>query len=490
MDRVIYLIILPLLIAFSLALLKLYFKRYLNLIIIISSTVHLILACLVVNQAIKEPIVYSVGSWNSLLGINLVIDSFAAFFLLAIITLSYFVTLYSIKYITKNKVKYNLLTSLLLSGAIGMIVTGDLFNLYVFFEIISITSYALTAFTKEKESFEASFKYLALGSVAGIFILLAIILTYRSTGTLNLAQAAIEFKEVAPKLKLIILCFYIIGFASKFALVPLHSWLADAYTKATVTFNALSSGIVIKSSLYALIRILYILFGVEFIVGIGLKEILIYWGTITFMVAHLLAYQQKSLKRLLGYSSIANMGYIIIAFALGSEGGIIAGSYHLINHIIIKGALFLAIGIFIYNIRSDKITDLKGLGFDLPYSSFIFTLASLAIIGLPPFNAFISKWLIIEGLLETKYLIPAFLILIGSLLSLTYYLKVIKKIYSKSDIERTLFKEPLILKLPTLILGIFSLLLTLLPNLASSFLEKLPQFLIYRSNYINLLLRR
>jgi len=490
MDRVIWLIILPLLTAFSLGLIKVYFKRYFNHIIIISSTAHIILAFVVANQAIKEPIVYNLGNWSPLLGITLVIDSFSALFLLAIVTLAYLVTIYAIKFIKRDKPKYHTLFLLLLTGAIGIVITGDLFNLYVFFEVVSISSYALAALNKDKESFEGAFKYLILGSISGILILLAIILIYQSTGTLNLAQAAVKFKEVPRNLKVTILSFYLIGFASKFALVPLHSYLADVYSKASVTFTALSSGLVLKTSLYALIRIVYILFGVEFIIDSGLQDILIYWGTLTFMVAHLLAYQQNSLRRLLGYSSIAHMGYIIIAFALANKGAIIAGSYHLTNHIIMKGALFLATGIFIYNLKDDQISKLKGIGRTLPYSSLIFTIAALAIIGLPPFNGFVSKWLIIKQVLEANYSIPAFLILIGSLLSLIYYLRVIKELYSKSNDEKSQFKEPLMLKLPTLILGLFCLLLSLLPSLAPKLLSSLPDFLINRNNYINLLLRR
>ncbi|PRX27953.1 multicomponent Na+:H+ antiporter subunit D [Orenia metallireducens] len=490
MDRVIWLIILPLLTAFSLGLLKLYFKRYFNYIIIISSTVHIILAFVVANQAIKEPIVYNLGNWSPLLGITLVIDSFSALFLLAIVTLAYLVTIYAIKFIKRDKLKYHTLSLLLLTGAIGIVITGDLFNLYVFFEIVSISSYALAAINKDKESFEGAFKYLILGSISGILILLAIILIYQSTGTLNLAQAAVKFKEVPRNLKVTILTFYLIGFASKFALVPLHSYLADVYSKASVTFTALSSGIVLKTSLYALIRIVYILFGVEFIIDSGLQDILIYWGTLTFIAAHLLAYQQNSLRRLLGYSSIAHMGYIIMAFALANKGGIIAGSYHLTNHIVMKGALFLATGIFIYNLKDDQISKLKGIGKTLPYSSLIFTIAALAIIGLPPFNGFVSKWLIIKQVLEANYSIPAFLILIGSLLSLIYYLRVIKELYSKANDDKSLVKEPLILKLPALTLGLFCLLLSLLPSFAPKLLETLPEFLIKQNNYINLLLRR
>ncbi|OCL26704.1 NADH dehydrogenase [Orenia metallireducens] len=490
MVRVIWLIILPLLTAFSLGLIKLYFKRYFNSIIIISSTAHIILTFIVANQAIKEPLVYNIGNWSPLLGITLVIDAFSALFILAIVALSYLVTLYSINYIKRDKIKYHTLSLLLLAGAIGIVITGDLFNLYVFFEIVSISSYALAAINKDTESFEGSFKYLILGSISGVFILLAIILIYQSTGTLNLAQAAVNFKEVGSSLKITILILYLIGFSSKFALVPLHSWLADVYTKASVTFNALSSGIVIKTSLYALIRIIYILFGVEFIIDIGLQDILVYWGTLTFIVAHLLAYQQTGLRRLLGYSSIAHMGYIIMVFALGSKGGIIAGGYHLTNHIIMKGTLFLATGIFIYNLKDDKISKLTGLGRTLPYSSLAFALAAFAIIGLPPFNGFVSKWLIIQQVLESNYSIPAFLILVGSLLSLIYYLKVIKELYYKFNDEKMMFKESLMLKLPTLTLSILCLVLSLLPSFAPKLIETLPKFLINRGNYINLLLRR
>ncbi|GAB6100301.1 proton-conducting transporter membrane subunit [Halanaerocella petrolearia] len=485
MGLIIWVIILPLLIAFSLGLVKFYFKKYINIILMLGSTLHLLLVFKVVAKAIKEPLIYNLGGWNSSLGISLVVDSFSALFVLLIGILSYIVIIYSISYIQKSSIKYYILILLLLTGAMGMVLTGDLFNLYVFFEIVSITSYALTALSREDKNIEASFKYLILGSISGIFILLATILVYSSTGTLNLAQVAIKFKSVSNMIQVTIIVFYLFGFATKFALIPLHSWLVDAYSNALVTFSTLSSGVVIKTSLYALMRIMYLFYGVEFIKA-NLTTLLIYWGAVTFLVAHLLANQQDTLRRLLGYSSIAHMGYIIMAFAVGNNKGIIAGNYHLLNHIVMKGTLFLATGIFIYNIKSDRLEDIKGIAWNLPYISMSFTIAALAIIGLPPFNGFISKWLIVQAVLEADYVIPAFLILVGSLWSLIYYLKVIVKIYSQSNNRSNLTLIPWNLKVPTLILSLSCLLLGIFPNFFFQFIIETSEALINRSFYINL----
>ena len=488
MELAIWLIIIPLLTAFSLGLIRFLFKKYYKELTLIANIVYFILVIIVVKEALKEPIVYNIGAWDSLVGINLIIDSFSAIFLLLIALLSLLVLIYSFQYIKKNEFKYYVLYSLLLVGVTGMVTTGDLFNLFVFFEITSITSYALTAIKEEDKSIEGAFKYLLLGTISGGFILLAIIITYQSLGTLNLPLLAQNFAEVPSFLKQLTLVLYLVGFATKFALIPLHTWLPDAYPQAPVSFNVLSSGLVIKASFYALIRILYLFFGVDFISNTNLGNLLIYWGVVTFLVAHTVAYQQDNIKRLLGYSSIAQMGYIIVGFGLATELGVIAGSYHLINHAIMKGALFLAVGIFIYYLNNQRIEQLRGSAYLLPFTSLIFVIGSLAIVGLPPFNGFISKWLLIQASLEAGHIIAAFAIPVGSLLSLTYYLKAISALYSKPVREEKRIKPSWRLKLPTLVLGFLCLFLGLAPDLLMTILEKIPEFLLESSNYIDLLL--
>ncbi|WP_408955639.1 complex I subunit 5 family protein [Natroniella sp. ANB-PHB2] len=486
MDTAVLLIVLPLLTAFSLGIIKMFSKKMVKVITVISATVHLALIMSVVREAMQRPIVYHLGNWDNLLGISLVIDSFSAMMALLIGVLAYAVIIYSLVYIDFHELKYYVLSFLLIAGVMGMSLTADLFNLYVFFEIVSITSYALVAIKEEEASFEGAFKYLVMGMVSGTFVLLAIILTYQVTGALNFAQVAANFGDAPMLVRQTIFVFFLIGFGTKFCLVPLHAWLPDVYCGAPASFNALSSGIVIKASLYAFIRIAYLLFGMT--AGIG--QVLIYWGVATFLVAHILAYQQENLKRLLGYSSIAQIGYILLAIGLGTESGIIAGSYHIFNDGLMKATLFLGVGIFSYTVGASKIDDLRGLGFSMPKVSFAFVIATLAIIGLPPFNGFISKWLILQAAWETEYIVAAFFIPVGSLLSLAYYLKLIKALYSKADRELEVKPIDWKLRVPTYVLAASCLVMGIIPGLSLVLLENIPKFLLDSSNYINLLLGR
>ncbi|MCK8825926.1 complex I subunit 5 family protein [Fuchsiella alkaliacetigena] len=484
----IWLIILPMFTAFALGIVKFFSKKLVKPVLMISSTIHLFLVVRVTLRALEEPIIYSLGSWDRFFAINLVIDPLAAVLILLITVISYLMIIYSLDFIKEDYPKYYLLLLLLIAGMIGMVAAGDLFNLYVFFEIVSLTSYVLVAFKKTDIAIEASFKYLILGTISGFFVLLGIIFIYQATGTLNLAQIAVRMPDVSLGFQIITLTTLIFGFGIKFALVPLHTWLPDAHPAAPAPISALLSGIVIKTSLYALLRVIYVLFGLNFMMNTNLISIMVIWGVFTFLLAHLMAYQQSNLKRLLAFSSIAQIGYITMAIALATEKGIIAGSFHIVSHALMKGALFLAAGVFIYSFKAYTIDDIKGLGFSLPLTSFGFTLAALAIIGLPPFNGFISKWLIIEATLEAGYLGAAFSLIVGSLLSLAYYLKVIRSLYSNGDSLKLKKKPNWKLEFSVLVLGLSCLLFGLLPQLPLALLEEVPAFLLDSADYINLLL--
>ncbi|WP_027339094.1 complex I subunit 5 family protein [Halonatronum saccharophilum] len=488
MDLLVLLIVLPLFTAFSLGVISYFCERFMLPVIIGSSLLHLVLTIIVAAQAFVEPIGYNLGGWDSSIGIVLIMDSFAAIMASIISILSFLAIIYSIKYIKENILKYYILSFLLVTGTMGMVLTGDLFNLYVFFEVTSIASYSLVAIKKEDESIEGAFRYLMIGSFSGLFLLLGIITIYLSLGTLNLAQIALSFGELDQFTIISILVLMIVGFGTKFALIPLHTWLPDSYPKAPAPFNLLSSALVIKSFLYALMRIVYTLYGVDLLRDIGLEAILIYWGVFTFLIAHTMAYQQDNIKRLLGYSSIAQIGYIVVGFGVLSHKGIVGAIYHIINHSIMKGALFLALGIFIYYFNAHKIKDLKGLGFLVPRAGVIFVIGSLAIVGLPPFNGFISKWLIIEGAIEGGYLLAAFMIPVGSLISLTYYLKVFIMLYSNPKEGWAKKRVAWQLEIPALILAFFCILLGLFPQYPLYLVERAPALLLDSQNYISVFL--
>jgi len=486
MELAVWVIILPLLTAFILGIAKLYFNKFFFPLVIGSAIIYLFLLVLVINNS-YPPEVYSIGDWG-LLGINIMVDPFSTMFLLMIAILFVPVIIFSLKYIKIDKHKYFILTYLMTGGIAGMVLTADLFNLYVFLEVSSLSSCALTAIKKSDKGIEGTFKYLIMSTFGSFFILLGTILTYYLTGTLNMAEIALGFEELPLMVKSTLMSFFIFGYGIKIGLVPLHAWLPDAYEDSPIPYNVFSSGLVMKSAVYALIRVLYIIFGIEFLAESGILKIGVYWGVITFMTAHFLAYQQSNLNRLLAYSSIAQIGYITIGLFVGSEGGLIGGIFHILNHAIMKGTLFLVAGIFYYSLGTVKIEKIKGLGYRFPILGFVFVVAALSIVGLPPFNGFISKWLIIEAAIDAGFVYPAFFILVGTFLSLTYYLKVIVSLYTKTE-KITLMKEPdLSLRIPTIFLGSLCIVFGIVPSLPLTLIKNIPKFLLDNSEYIRILL--
>ncbi len=486
MEFAVWAIILPLLTAFFLELYKLYSDKIFYSLVIASTVIYLYLLIIVINNS-YPPKIYSIGDWG-LLGINLMVDPFTAILLLIISILFTIVIIFSLKYININKHKFFILIFIMTAGIAGMVLTADLFNLYVFLEVSSLSSYALVAVKKTDKAIEGSFKYLIMSTFGSFFILLATILCYYLCGTLNMAEIALEFKNIPLMIKTTIMAFFLFGYGIKIGLVPLHAWLPDSYESSPIPYNVLSSGLVMKSAIYALIRVLYTIFGVEVLAESGILNIGVLWGVITFIIAHTLAFQQSNLNRLLAYSSLAQIGYITVGLFLGSEGGLIAGNFHVLNHAIMKGTLFLVLAIFSYSMNANEIEEIKGLGYKFPGLSFIFVVAALAIVGLPPFNGFVSKWFIVEAAIKADFVYAAFFILVGTFLSLTYYLKVIIKLYTKTE-DKILNKKPdLSLNLPTFFLGSLCILFGIVPSLPLSLINNIPKFLLDNSEYIRILL--
>ncbi|GGM42338.1 NADH dehydrogenase subunit N [Paraliobacillus quinghaiensis] len=486
MELAVWVIILPLLTAFSLGISKLYFKKIFFKLVIGSAILYLYLLILVITTS-YPPKVYSIGQWG-LLGINLMVDPLSALFLLIIALLFLPFIIFSMKYTKCIKHDYFIFSYLMVAGISGMVLTTDLFNLYVFMEVSSLSSCALSLYKKTDRGIEGTFKYLIMSTFGSFFILLATILTYYLTGTLNMAEISLAFEDTPFTIKSTIMAFFVFGYAIKIGLLPMHAWLPDAYEDSPIPYNVLSSGLVMKSAVYALIRGLYIMFGIDFLDESGLLTIVVFWGVITFITAHCLAFQQSNLNRLLAYSTIAQIAYIMIGLFVGTEAGLIAGSFHILNHAIMKGTLFFVVGIFNYSLAAVEIEDIKGLGYKFPILSFTFVVGSLAIVGLPPFNGFMSKWLIVEAALEAGFTYAAFFILVGTFLSLTYYLKVIVTLYTKNEKPLLIEEAGLSLKLPTIFLGSLCIVFGIVPSLPLHLITKIPTFLLDNGDYIRILI--
>ncbi len=488
MTPPIWLILTPLLIGFGLLFIDLYLPQLRRWVIIGGVLWMLGLAVSLLKRALVEPIVYNLSSWPAWLGINLIVDPFSAVLAVIIAGLGTAAVFFSFRYLQENQRKYYSLLFFLLAGMMGMVLTGDLFNLFVFIEVTSLAAYALVAFEQKIISFKASFKYVVIGSISGFLVLLGIILIYQTTGTLNLAVLVERSSAIPPLMQKLILSLFIVGLGAKFAVVPLHTWLPAAHPAAPSPISALLSGVVIKVFGYSLLRLISVLYLKSVVVPFKLDLILTYLGIVTLLTGHLMAYQQNHLKQLLAYSTIAQVGYILIGIGAFSFGGLEGAVLHIVNHALVKASLFLTAGIFIHKLEIKEIAELKGVGYKLPAASFLFTVGSIAIIGLPPFNCFISKWLIANAALEQNFLLPAGSILLGSILALVYYLRVITIMYTKEETEdyQVVKKDyleaiPLLLVTCCLLLGIF-------PDWALQIIDQVPKFILQPANYHRILL--
>lgn len=376
--------------------------------------------------ATHKTIVYKVGGWIPPVGICMVLDGLTSFMLVTVNLVSFLVALYSISYMEKYTDKYRFYTlfMLMLAGMNGIIITGDLFNLFVFLEIASIASYALVAFGTEAEELEASFKYAIMGSVASSFILLGIALLYSYTSTLNMADISwVLSNKTNGMIVNFITVLFLAGFCLKAALVPFHAWLPDAHPSAPASISAMLSGVLIKVlGIYALIRIFFNVLGINN----NILAVLMFLGAVSMLIGVSLAIVQWDFKRLLAYHSVSQIGYVILGIGLGTPLGILGGLFHLFNHSIFKSLLFLNSGAVVYSIETRDLQQMGGLREKMPITANTNLIASMSIAGIPPFNGFFSKLIIILACLQANRFGYAFCAVAASILTLASFMKVQK----------------------------------------------------------------
>jgi multicomponent Na+:H+ antiporter subunit D len=427
----------PLVVAFVLPLLGKALKSLATVVANVVTISLLVLAVLSVGQSR----VYEVGGWSIPLGINLVLDGLSSLMLLAIGVVSSAAMLFGTRYMEQYtaKPKYLSLFLLMVAGMNGVVLSGDIFNLFVFLEIGSIASYALVGFGCEHDELEASFKYMVLGSVASAFILLGIALVYGNTGSLNMAYISRAIEDVGMNAGLAFaLALFIAGFGLKAALVPFHAWLPDAHPSAPAPISAMLSGVLIKAlGVYALARLIFNVFGVSVQTG----WVLITLGVLSMVIGVFLAVGQWDFKRLLAYHSISQMGYVVLGIGIGAlilaRGGnpiwaslaILGALFHLINHSVFKSLLFLTSGSVEMATGTRQLKQMGGLVTRMPYTRAACTVASASIAGVPPFNGFWSKLILVIAAVQAGFFGLAAVTVLVSLVTLLSFLKVQRYVF-------------------------------------------------------------
>ncbi len=458
-------VVIPLAAALFIALLGRRIKNISDILCVLATacllTLSLHLAQLV---SLHKIIIYKMAHLPLLMGISLVADGLASFMLITLNLICLFAAVYAISYMKlySDKWKFGSLFMLMLAGLNGVIISGDIFNLYVFLEVASISGYALVAFGTEPEDLEAAFKYAIMGSLASIFVLLGIALLYSYTSTLNMADISYCL-SLKPKGKLIgfISVLFLAGFGLKSALVPFHAWLADAHSSAPTPVSAMLSGVFIKiAGIYALARVFFNVIGTSD----KLLFVLMSLGIISMVVGAFLAVAQSDIKRMFAYSSISQVGYIVFALGIGTPLAILGGLFHLFNHALFKSLLFFNAGAIEYSTGTRSLNKLSGLNSKLPVTGASSLVGSMSISGIPPLGGFWSKLIIIIAAIQAGYFAFAIIAAVISIVTLVYYLKFQSfAFFGKLDSALSKIKEvPLTMKLTMISLALLCILSGLL----------------------------
>jgi formate hydrogenlyase subunit 3/multisubunit Na+/H+ antiporter MnhD subunit len=453
-----YFVVLPLLASF----LTPFFKDYLKY---VSVALNLSLLVLALSFVHTSPITETI-SFDSPLSITFVLDGASLFFITLFLIVMTLFSLYNLK--EESKKEMFVLTNMLLASVSGLVLSGDIFNIYIFFEIASITAYILTSLDKDKQAYSGAIRYMIMGSIASIFLLIAIMSIYLNIGSLNLITIAQAFATIDSKIQFLILLSLFIGFGIKAEIFPLNFWVVDIYQASSTKINALFSAVLSKAYIFLFFHIAYIL-GID---GkfLGFLAII---GAISFAVAELSALSSQNLKRIFAYSTLGQIGVLFIALSSNSVATITGAIFLIAMHTITKLMLFLSLDILEQKFKSTNVAIFKQFG--SLFLVIIFTVGFLSLLGLPPFGGFIAKLTILRGLVSSGAYLFIGVILLISLVEAVYFFRLIGssliKEHKRESIEISLLQKALLVLMAMVILyfGIFpDMLLDICHNVATT----------------------
>ncbi len=422
----------------------------------------LFIAIALLNQVLEVGVAsYEIGGWAAPLGIEYRVDALGAFIVLLVAFMAAVVTPFARDSVEREIPAERIplfytMYLLFITGLLGILVTGDVFNLFVFLEISSLSVYVLISMGKDRRALTSAFSYLVMGSIGATFIVISIGLMYAMTGTLNMADLALRLPPVMDTRTIAVaLAFVTVGISLKMALFPLHLWLPNAYTFAPSAVSALVAATSAKVAAYMLLRFFFTVFGVGFTFGaMALHWVLMPLALIAAVATSLVAIFQVNIKQILAYSSLAQIGYIVLGISFGTEAGLTAAILHMFNHGLMKGALFLAVGCIVYQIGTADLDGISGLGKRMPLTMAAVVGGGLSLIGMPLTVGFISKWYLVVGAMERGWWPIVIVLLITSLMAMIYIWRIVEVAYFRplGDANRDVREAPLSLLVPTWIL--------------------------------------
>ncbi len=390
---------------------------------------------LLVQVDLHGPISYAIGDWAPPYGIEYRIDLLGAFVLVIVSGIGAVVMPFARVSVERELPReriylFYVMYLLSLTGLLGIAITGDAFNLFVFLEISSLSSYVLISLGRDRRALTAAFRYLIMGTIGATFYVIGIGLLYMMTGTLNMADLA---ARLPPLLHLRViqaaLAFLLVGISLKLALFPLHLWLPNAYAYAPTVVTVFQAATATKVSVYVMIRILYTIFGGLILPDVALQGALMGLGMLSMIAAALVAIFETNVKRMLAYSSLSQIGYMVLGLGMGSVVGLAAGIIHIFNHALMKAALFMAMGCAFSRSGAVSVRDLAGLGRSMPVTMAAVVVGAMSLIGVPLTVGFVTKWYLIRAALEMGAWPVALVVLASGLLAIIYSWRIIEAAY-------------------------------------------------------------
>jgi len=385
------------------------------------------------------PIHYNMGGWQPPLGIGYYVDGLNAPILLLISVMAFLCTIYALPSVAaevepKKNGPFYAAFLISFAGLLGMVVTADAFNVFVFLEVSSISTYVLVGMgaSRDRRALASSFNYLIMGSIGATFFVIGIGFLYMQTGTLNMMDIARVLQDIGPNDRVVQLAFafIVIGLGLKLAMFPLHMWLPGAYAYAPSFFTAFLAATATKAALYLLLRFTFTVFDPSWdFIATALMILLAGMGILGMLAASLQAIFQNDLRRVLAYSSVAQVGYMLLGIGMATTLGLTAGYLHMLNHAMMKGALFIAAGAFWYRFGITQVSDMRGLGKTMPWTMAGFTVAGISLIGVPGTAGFVSKLTLVRAAAENGWWWAIGVIVVTSILAIIYIGRIIEQAY-------------------------------------------------------------
>jgi multicomponent Na+:H+ antiporter subunit D len=425
--------------------------KVVKVISLVSMTLAMVLAFVNLIFVIKNgEYLYRIGHYNAPYGIEFRIGIIEVMMGLLFTFISLMIIWYSIysieKEIKEAKVGlYYLLINILIGALLGVVYSNDLFNCFVFIEVGTLASCGTIIVKDKKENIKATMKYLIMSCLGSGLVLMGIAYLYSMTGHLNINYIHDEIIKSYlsyPDAVLISIVLFIIGLGVKSAMFPLHNWLPDAHSNAPSSSSAILSSLVLKAFVLLMIKVLYRVFGMEILNHYSVLNIVLILGSLGMIMGSVFAIFQKNIKRVIAYSTVAQMGYIFLGIGLGSDIGVSIAIFHIIGHALTKSTLFLLVGAMIEQTGHKTVEHLKGIGKEMPLTMGLFSIAALSMIGIPVLPGFISKWYLSLAAIAAGETILILVILLSSLLNAVYYAPiVVNGFFGEENLEGKIYKS-------------------------------------------------